>query len=69
MLLRELASDRPPVEFINRLLSEILATADVNGFYPALFAPAPCRARRHANLLQPGRKADDGASHANNPRR
>jgi len=48
------------VEFIKRFLREILPTGDVDGFEPASFAPAPCRACRHANLLEPPGQTDDG---------
>jgi hypothetical protein len=41
------------VEFINRLLGEILPSGDVDGLEPALFAPAPGSACCHADLFQP----------------
>lgn len=46
-------------ELINRFLSEILPSGDVDGLEPTLFAPALGSAWRHAHLLQPSGKADD----------
>jgi hypothetical protein len=39
-------------------LGEILTARDVDRFQPALLAPAPGRAGRHADLLEPLGKAD-----------
>lgn len=47
------------MKFINRFLGEILPSGDVDGFEPASFTPAPCRAWRHTHLLQPPGQADD----------
>src|ERR1039458_5346731 len=48
------------MEFVNRLLGQILPASDVDGRQPALFPPAPSRAGRDADLLRPFGQADDG---------
>ena len=59
MNLGELASHGTTMEFVNRLLGEILPTSDVDGLEPAPLTPAPRRDGRDTNLLQPAVQADD----------
>ena len=57
--LREIARRSPAREFVNRFPREILPPANVDGFEPALFAPSPGRAGRHACIGQPLPQADN----------
>lgn len=59
MNLGELAGHGTTMEFVNRRLCQILATGDVDRGEPALFAPAPHRAGRDADLFHPFGHADD----------
>ena len=46
------------MEFVNRLLGQILTPGYVDGGKPAFFAPAPDGAGRNADLLGPFLEAD-----------
>lgn len=48
------------MKFFDGSLGEILPTGNVDGGKPALFAPAPGRAGRDADLFHPFGQADDG---------
>lgn len=53
MNLGELAGHGTTMEFVNRLLGQILPASDVDGLEPAPLTPAPRRDGRDTNLLQP----------------
>ena len=59
VLLGEFTSHGATMEFVNRLLGEILPTSDVDGDKPALAPPAPRRNRRDADLREPAVHTDD----------
>src|SRR5690349_18840232 len=54
------------MEFVNRLLGEILPPRDVDSLKLAALAPAPRRARCHADLAQPIGKAANRRTTRNN---
>lgn len=53
MLLGEFSRHGAAVELVNRFLGEVLTPGDIDGLEPATTTPAPRRAGRHADLLQP----------------
>ena len=61
MNLGEFTSNGTTMEFVNRLLGQILPASDVDGLEPAPLTPAPRRDGRDTNLLQPFGKTDDRA--------
>ena len=59
VLLKKFTRCCAAMKFVNGLLSEILPAGDIDGFKPALLAPAPCGALSHTNLFQPFGEADN----------